>query len=83
MNLHIAFEVDLDAVLSSPQTLKQAGIAPLDFDGAPTDEPVVLGWMPAASQSTSMTPMVISWSFYQCFNKTQFRTSVLCLGAHG
>jgi lactoylglutathione lyase len=49
MNLHLAFEVDLDALLDAPQTLKQAGITPLDFDGKPTGEPVVLGWMPAVA----------------------------------
>jgi lactoylglutathione lyase len=29
--------------------LRSAGITPLDFDGQPTDQPVVLAWMPAAS----------------------------------
>jgi GNAT superfamily N-acetyltransferase len=29
--------------------LRAAGITPVDFDGQPTDEPVVLGWMPAVS----------------------------------
>jgi lactoylglutathione lyase len=49
MSLHLAFEVSLDAVLDSPRALQEAGIAPLDLDGNPTSEPVVLGWMPAAA----------------------------------
>jgi lactoylglutathione lyase len=49
MNLHIAFTVSLEDVLTAPRTLREAGIAPLDFDGSPTDEAVVLGWMPAAA----------------------------------
>src|ERR1700686_3989007 len=48
-SLHLAFRVSLADVLQAPQILHQAGIAPLDFDGKPTDEPVVLAWMPAAS----------------------------------
>lgn len=46
---HIAFAAPVDEVLSAPQTLRSAGITPLDFAGNPTDAPVVLGWMPAAS----------------------------------
>ena len=45
---HIAFAASIDAVLAAPQTLRLAGVAPLDFDGRPTDAPVVIGWMPAA-----------------------------------
>jgi lactoylglutathione lyase len=46
---HIAFTVDLDSVLLAPTVLRQAGLAPLDLNSKPTDEPVVLCWMPAAS----------------------------------
>ena len=46
---HIAFTAALDDVVAAPRTLRGAGITPLDFDGQPTDEPVVLAWMPAAS----------------------------------
>lgn len=49
MCLHVAFRVDLEAVLHSMATLRAEGVAPLDFDGNPTDEPVVLGWMPAVA----------------------------------
>ena len=46
---HLAFEVALDDVHAAPLRLLNAGIQPLDFAGAPTEEPVVLAWMPAAS----------------------------------
>ena len=46
---HIAFAASLDDVVASPRRLQSAGITPLDFNGEPTDEPVVLAWMPAAS----------------------------------
>ena len=49
MHLHFAFTVDLDDVLSAPARLRAAGIEPLDFDARPTNEPVVLAWMPAAA----------------------------------
>ena len=47
--LHVAFRASLDHVLAAPRVLQSAGIAPLDFDGQPTDSPVVIAWMPAAS----------------------------------
>ena len=46
---HIAFAATLDDVIAAPKALQLAGITPLDFDGHPTNEPVVLAWMPAAS----------------------------------
>ena len=49
LNLHIAFQSDLRDLLEAPARLRSAGIVPLDFDGAPAEEPVVLAWMPAAS----------------------------------
>ena len=49
LNTHIAFSAAVDDVLTAPQTLRSVGITPLDFNGDPTDTPVVLGWMPAAS----------------------------------
>jgi lactoylglutathione lyase len=48
-SLHLAFRVELADLLRAPQVLQQAGIAPLDFEGHPAEEPVVLAWMPAAS----------------------------------
>ncbi len=49
LNLHLAFRSDLRELLEAPARLRSAGVVPLDFDGAPTEEPVVLAWMPAAS----------------------------------
>ena len=49
MSLHVAFAVELGALLEAPARLRNSGIVPLDFAGNPADEPVVLGWMPAAS----------------------------------
>jgi hypothetical protein len=31
------------------RSFQQAGVIPLDFEGRPTEEPVVLAWMPAVS----------------------------------
>ena len=46
---HVAFATSLDAVIAAPRALQSAGIPALDFDGHPTEEPVVLAWMPAAA----------------------------------
>jgi catechol 2,3-dioxygenase-like lactoylglutathione lyase family enzyme len=49
MTLHTAFRVSLADVIAAPRALRSAGLTPLDFDGQPTDQPVVFAWMPAAS----------------------------------
>jgi lactoylglutathione lyase len=49
ITLHVAFETSLEDVIAAPLALRSSGITPLDFDGQPTDEAVVLGWMPAAA----------------------------------
>ena len=49
MQLHIAFDMALADVLAAPQQLRAQGIQPLSFFGEPTDEPSVIGWMPAAA----------------------------------
>ena len=49
MALHTAFRASLADVIAAPRALRSAGITPLDFDGQPTDQPVVFAWMPAAS----------------------------------
>ena len=49
MSLHLAFRVELPHLLEAPARLRAAGVMPLDFGGAPTEEPVVLAWMPAGS----------------------------------
>jgi NAD(P)H-dependent FMN reductase/catechol 2,3-dioxygenase-like lactoylglutathione lyase family enzyme len=46
---HIAFTATLADVLSAPKALEDHGVTPLDFDGRPATEPIVLAWMPAAS----------------------------------
>jgi lactoylglutathione lyase len=49
MELHVAFEVALDDLLEAPAQLRAKGITPLSFFEQETDEPSVLGWMPAAA----------------------------------
>ena len=49
VTLHTAFRVSPADVLSAPGHLRSAGVMPLDFNGRPTDLPVVLAWMPAAA----------------------------------
>jgi lactoylglutathione lyase len=49
MSLHTAFTVDLADLLDAPRRLRAVNVVPLDFAESPTDEPVVLAWMPAAS----------------------------------
>jgi lactoylglutathione lyase len=49
MSLHVAFRVDLPQLLNAPMHLLAVNVVPLDFSEEPTEEPVVLAWMPAAS----------------------------------
>ena len=49
MRLHVAFAVELDELLSAPSALTAAGVTPLSFFGNETNEPSVIGWMPAAA----------------------------------
>ena len=49
MSLHVAFQVSLSDLHEAPIRLEKASVQPRDFAGAPTQEPVVLAWMPAAS----------------------------------
>jgi lactoylglutathione lyase len=49
MNLHTAFTVELADLLDAPRRLRTVDVVPRDFAENPTDEPVVLAWMPAAS----------------------------------
>lgn len=49
INLHVAFQVALSDLHEAPSRLRKAGIQPRDLVGVPTDEPVVLAWMPAAA----------------------------------
>jgi lactoylglutathione lyase len=47
--MHIAFGATLEDVVAAPRALRSLGVTPLNFDLQPTDAPVVLAWMPAAS----------------------------------
>lgn len=49
LSLHVAFRASLADVLAAAGRLRAAGVTPLDFHAAETDEPVVLAWMPAAA----------------------------------
>jgi lactoylglutathione lyase len=49
MRLHTAFKVELTYLLDAPARLRAANVVPLDFSENPTEEPVVLAWMPAAA----------------------------------
>jgi lactoylglutathione lyase len=49
LSLHLAFRTDLKDLLDATARLRAAKVVPLDFDGNPAEEPVVLAWMPAAS----------------------------------
>jgi lactoylglutathione lyase len=49
VSLHVAFEVALSDLHEAPKRLEKAGVQPRDFAGVPTQEAVVLAWMPAAS----------------------------------
>jgi lactoylglutathione lyase len=46
---HFAMELPVEEVERAPMELSKLGVTPLDFDGNPTDEAIVLGWMPAVS----------------------------------
>lgn len=49
MSLHVAFAASLEDVLEAPLRLRARGLTPLSFHGDETDEPSVIGWMPAAA----------------------------------
>jgi lactoylglutathione lyase len=49
ISVHVAFQVALSDLHEAATRLEKAGVQPRDFAGAPTQEPVVLAWMPAAS----------------------------------
>jgi lactoylglutathione lyase len=49
MSLHVAFDVTPDDVLAAPERLRESGVEPQSFFGQPTEEPSVIGWMPAAA----------------------------------
>ena len=49
LSLHVAFKTSLEHVLESTGRLRTLGVTPLSFDAVETDQPSVIGWMPAAA----------------------------------
>ena len=49
LSLHVAFGASLEDVLAAPRRLRRLGVTPLSFHGEETNEPSVIGWMPAAA----------------------------------
>ena len=49
LSLHVAFRASLDDVLGACDRLRSLGVTPLSFHAIETDEPSVIGWMPAAA----------------------------------
>jgi lactoylglutathione lyase len=49
LSLHVAFRASVEDVLGACERLRTAGVTPLSFFAAETDEPSVIGWMPAAA----------------------------------
>jgi lactoylglutathione lyase len=49
LSLHIAFAASLEDVLDAPCRLRGLGVTPLSFYAGDTNEPSVIGWMPAAA----------------------------------
>jgi len=49
LSLHIAFATSLASVLGANDRLRRLGVTPLSFHGIETNEPSVIGWMPAAA----------------------------------
>ena len=49
LSLHVALDTPLGDVLRVSDRLRAAGLTPLSFFGEETDEPSVIGWMPAAA----------------------------------
>jgi lactoylglutathione lyase len=49
LSLHVAFRVPLEDVLAACERLRAVAVTPLSFFANETDEPSVIGWMPAAA----------------------------------
>jgi catechol 2,3-dioxygenase-like lactoylglutathione lyase family enzyme len=49
LSLHVAFRTSVENVLHACQRLRAVGVTPLSFFTEETDEPSVIGWMPAAA----------------------------------
>ena len=49
LSLHVAFRTFVDDVLDACARLRSVGVTPLSFFAVETDEPSVIGWMPAVA----------------------------------
>jgi lactoylglutathione lyase len=49
LSLHVAFKASRESVLRACGELRARGVTPLSFFGTETEEPSVIGWMPAAA----------------------------------
>ena len=49
VSLHLAFRTSIADVLGACEHLRSLGVTPLSFSTTQTDEPSVIGWMPAAA----------------------------------
>ena len=49
LSLHVAFRASLENILRACEKLRARGVTPLSFFGTETEEPSVIGWMPAAA----------------------------------
>ena len=49
LSLHVAFKASLEDILGACDRLRALGVTPLSFFATETDEPSVIGWMPAAA----------------------------------
>jgi lactoylglutathione lyase len=49
LSLHVAFKTSIENVTGACARLRAHSVTPLSFFGKPTDEPTVIGWMPAAA----------------------------------
>ena len=49
ISLHVAFGTSLANVLDACDRLRSLGLTPLSFAATETEEPSVIGWMPAAA----------------------------------
>jgi lactoylglutathione lyase len=49
LSLHVAFKASVEDVIGACRRLRVLGVTPLSFFGSETDEPSVIGWMPAVA----------------------------------
>ena len=49
LSLHVAFRASLQDVMGACERLRSLGLTPLSFFATETQEPSVIGWMPAAA----------------------------------